>query len=106
MRVTIRQRSHLFLVQSNIQPNQMKIKMRQHLFSVQSNIQPNTTKLNEDQNETKLKFFFFQYKANIHKKTNYKGKALNMNENEESKAIHIKNKDKGECFLTHACKRT
>ena len=58
MRVTIRQRLHLFLVQSNIQPNQMKIKMRQHLFSVQSNIQPNTTKLNENQNETKLKFFF------------------------------------------------
>ena len=73
--------------------------MRQHLFSVQSNIQPNTMKVNDNQNETKLKYVFFSSTKQIYtKKTNYKGKALNMKENEESKTIHIKNKHKGKCF--------
>ena len=74
--------------------------MRQHLFSFLNNIQPNTTKLNDNKNETKSSsiYFFFSTKQIYTKKPNYKGKALNMKENEESKAIHIKNKDKGEGF--------
>ena len=40
-------------------------------------------------------YIFFRTKQIYTKKPNYKGKALNMKENEESKTIHIKNKHKG-----------
>ena len=100
MRVTMRQRLHLFLVQSKNQNETTFV------FSPKQY----TTKYNETKWQSKWDkaqvFFFFSTKQIYTKKTNYKGKALNMNENEESKAIHIKNKDKGECFLTHASKWT
>ena len=96
----MRQRLHLFLVQSKNQ-NETTFVFSPKQYTTKYN----QTKWESKWDKAQVIFFPVQSKY-TQKKTNYKGKALNMNQNEESKAIHIKNKDKGECFLTHARKRT